>query len=132
MVFIQKSETGTFLTLAEKSVMILRMLLVSVKSLQTQGSSAHITRMAKPGPASDRQRYITISKTQLTMMTKTAFSAQKQRVHLMHVDHTHQGKDVDRLSPLGVQVLCQGLAPHLCGSPSMVLLLYPGNKKHHF
>lgn len=40
----------TFLTLAEKSVMILRMLLVSAKSLQMKGSSAQITLMDKPGP----------------------------------------------------------------------------------
>ena len=40
----------TFLTLAEKSVMILRMLLVSAKSLHMYGSSAQITLIARPGP----------------------------------------------------------------------------------
>lgn len=41
----------TFFTLAEKSVIIFRMLLVSAKSLQMNGSSAQITLMDKPGPA---------------------------------------------------------------------------------
>lgn len=40
----------TFLTLAEKSVTIFSMLLVSAKSLQMKASSAQITRMDRPGP----------------------------------------------------------------------------------
>lgn len=43
-------QAPTFLTLAEKSVMIFSMLLVSAKSLQMKASSAQMTRMDKPGP----------------------------------------------------------------------------------
>lgn len=43
-------QAPTFLTLAEKSVTIFSMLLVSAKSLQMKASSAQITRMDRPGP----------------------------------------------------------------------------------
>lgn len=72
--------------------MIFKMLLVSGKSLQTYGSSAHITLMARPGPK--RQKWNTLTSSVPKMFQKYNVTATKSMITIILRNNSAKGLQI--------------------------------------